>query len=72
MKRNKLGTDNTINEENHPSLKRRHARLFITVPKKSGYGYKLKYRDIQAEAQMKKTPPLVHAHSALDPTMKGL
>jgi hypothetical protein len=30
---NKLNSDNNIDEENHPSLKRRYARLFISVPK---------------------------------------
>ena len=41
IKNVKVGADS--DDETHPTLKRRYARLFITVPKKASYGYKLKY-----------------------------
>jgi hypothetical protein len=33
IKNLKINEEPVINEENHPSLRRRYARLFITVPK---------------------------------------
>lgn len=33
IKNSKINADSVINEDNHPSLRRRYARLFITVPK---------------------------------------
>lgn len=62
----KMDSTNEINEENHPTLKRRYARLFITVPKKSGYGYKLKYKNTErpkdADSKLGYAH-LFHAHS---------
>jgi hypothetical protein len=61
----KLNPDSIMNKENHPSLRRRHARLFISVPKKSGFGFKIKYKDKSPTNQLEH-PSLHHAQSELN------
>ena len=70
-KSTKINPDSTLNEDNHPSLKRRHARLFISVPKKAGFGYKLKTKEIP-QKDFFGIPSLHHAQSELYPNPSKL
>lgn len=57
-------------EESHPTLRRRYARLFITVPKKSGYGYKLRYKEKKPEVVKYGHPSLLYQPSDLQSQTK--
>lgn len=46
--------------------------MFISVPKKSGYGYKLKYKEHPEDSGLQVQPPLAHAHSELNTHTKRL
>lgn len=69
IKNAKAGPDNPY-DETHPTLKKRYARLFITVNKKTGYGYKLKYIENEPEYSIYGHSSLFHAKSDLGTNTK--